>query len=92
LKIILKTKGDLRDYFGREPHDIILPEHAGVQELLVEIGRRWGMVLPGYMWNQEKCVFRGPVFLTVDGKVIDEKKMELQDGMELTIVRALAGG
>jgi sulfur carrier protein ThiS len=92
LKIRLKAIGDLREYFGRDPQEIELPENATTQELLDAVGARWGSVLPGYLWDAEKRTFRGPVFLTVQGKVIDSQKAPLQDGLEVTVVRALAGG
>ena len=92
MKILLKPIGDLRDYFGREQQEIELPDNATARDLLVAIGERWGGNLPAYLWDSQTCAFRGPVFLVVDSKVLQDLNAPLRDGIEVVVLKALAGG
>ena len=92
MKIRLKSIGDLRDYFGREPQEIELPADASVRALLAAIGERWGSALPPYLWDPEKGQFRGAVFLLADQHVIQDMETPLRDGQEIVLMRALSGG
>ena len=51
LRITLASVADLREYFGREPVALQLPEDATLQSLLQVIDQRWGPTLPAYMWD-----------------------------------------
>jgi molybdopterin converting factor small subunit len=92
MKIRLKSIGDLRDYFGREPQEIELPENAVMGDLFPVIEERWGTILPAYLWDREKQRFKGAVVLLVDKRVIHDFKAPLNDGMEVQILKAIAGG
>lgn len=92
MRIILKPIGDLRDYFGREPLEIELPENATVKDLLTIIGKDWGTKLPTYLWDAQKGAFRGAVYLVVDNKVLKDLRAPLHDGIEVILLKALSGG
>ncbi len=92
MRIFFKPIGDLRDYFGREPQEIELPDHAVVRDLLEVIAERWGSALPTYLWDVQQRAFRGAVFFVVDGKVLKDLDAPLQDGLEVTLLKALSGG
>jgi molybdopterin converting factor small subunit len=92
MRILFKPIGDLRDYFGREPQEIELPDHAVVGDLLEVVAERWGSVLPAYLWDGQKRAFRGAVYFVVDGKVLKDLDAPLRDGLEVTLLKALAGG
>lgn len=92
MKITFRSVADLRDYFGREPVELELPEEATLQTVLEVISARWGAVLPGYMWNNQEVCFRGPILLLVDKKVVQDVSFRLKDGQEVTAMKALAGG
>jgi molybdopterin converting factor small subunit len=92
MKIRLKSIGDLREYFGREPQEIELPENAVMRDLFPVIEERWGTVLPAYLWDREKKRFRGTVALLVEKRVIHDFKTPLKDGMEIQLLKAIAGG
>ena len=83
---------DLREYFGREPVELQLPEDATLHSLLQVIDQRWGPQLPAYMWDSDQCAFRGPILLLVDKKVVLDHSTALCDGQEVTVMHALAGG
>ncbi len=92
MKVIIKGIGDLRDYFGKAPREVALPEHAYLRDLLLYIEQEWGTNLPAYLWDFEKHQFRGPVFLVLNNKVMQNLDAPLRDGMEIHIMRAIAGG
>lgn len=92
MRVTLKSIGDLRDYFGRAPREITLPEQAAMRDLYQQIALIWGADLPAYLWDAQQARFRGPVFLVVDGKAVLDADYPLQDGMEIRILRAAAGG
>ncbi len=92
MKVYLKSIGDLRDYLGREPHEIDLPEGARFEQLLALIGERWGNSLPPFIWDADKQKFRGALFFVVDKQVVQDMDMPLNDGQEIVLMRALSGG
>lgn len=92
MKILLRPIGDLRDYFGREPQEIELPDLAAVRDLLEVIAERWGSALPAYLWDAQRRAFRGAVYFVVDNKVLKDLDAPLRDGLEVTLLKALAGG
>ena len=90
--VIVKVIGDLKDYFGKEPHEIELPEHARVRELYQRIEQFWGAEFPPYLWDFEKHQFRGPIFLVMNKKALQDLDAALENGSEINIIRAIAGG
>ena len=92
MKVVVKGIGDLREYFGREPRELELPEGARVSDLLQRIGQVWGAGLPRYLWDFEKSQFRGPVLLVVNKKAVLDLDASLREGTEISIMRAIAGG
>ena len=92
MRIQLKTRGDLGEYFGKAPHEIELADGASFGDLQAIIGSRWGAKLPRYMWDTEKQRFRGAVFFVLDKHVVQDMDMPLEDGGEVMLVRAISGG
>jgi molybdopterin converting factor small subunit len=92
MKVIVRAIGDLREYFGREPQFMELSQDACVHDLLAEIELRYGAMLPGYLWDFQKHRFRGPVVLVVDKKAVQDFNTPLKEGLEITIMKAIAGG
>jgi sulfur carrier protein ThiS len=92
MKINLRAIGDLREYLDKKPREVELPENARVRDLLQFIEQHWGAGFPAYLWDYEKHAFRGPVFLVVNEKVVLDWDAPLQEGMEVRIMRAVAGG
>lgn len=92
MKIVLKSIGDLRDVFGKEPQEMELPDGANAGHLLAGIEERFGKRIPAYMWDYESHKFRGPIVLLIDKKVVQNDRTPLRDGLEVTIMKALMGG
>jgi molybdopterin converting factor small subunit len=92
MKIWLKSIGDLRDYFGREPQEISLDEKATLRDLLLMVDERWGEELPGYLWDPKKKYFRGSIFFIINEEVVQDLQTPLQDKSQVTLFRAMSGG
>ena len=92
MKITFVSVADLREYFGRAPVELQLPEGATLRDVLAEVDQRWGAQLPGYLWDREQQSFRGPIFLLVNKKVVRDFATALCDGQEVVVMHALAGG
>lgn len=92
MHVTVRAIGDLRDYFGREPADIELPDGADARALLDVLDARWGASLPGYLWDRQARRFKGPVVLVVDRKAVQDEHAPLADGMEVRLMKAIAGG
>jgi molybdopterin converting factor small subunit len=92
MNITVKGIGDLAVYFGKEPREVELPDHACVRDLLQRIEQYWGTIFPPYFWDYEKHQFRGPVILVINKKAVQDLNTPLQNGVEVRIIRAVAGG
>ena len=92
MKIFLRSIGDLRDYFGREPQEIELNEMATLRDLLLAIDDHWGKTLPPYLWDSPNKQFRGPVFFLIKKEVAQDLNTPLRDGLQIDVMRALVGG
>jgi molybdopterin converting factor small subunit len=92
MKITLKTIGELRDYLGREPQEVDLPENAIIKDLLRWIEDHYGSKLPAYLWDSQEHQFRGPVVLIINKKVIFDVNTPLAEGFEVKVIKALVGG
>lgn len=82
----------MRDYFGRDPVVVELPDAAVARDLLDWMDARWGADLPAYLWDREGRRFKGPVLLVVDKKAVQNENALLLDGTEVWLMRAIAGG
>lgn len=92
MKVGLKAIGDLRDYLGRGVQEIDIGEGTQVKDLLNAIELRWGAGLPAYLWDSRTHNFRGPVLLVIDKKAVQDVDTSLKDGMEIIVMKAIAGG
>ena len=92
MKITLKTVGDLRDYLGREPQQVDLPENSIVMDLLRWIEERHSSKMPAYLWDAQEHKFRGPVVVIINKKIVFDFNTPLVDGLEVSVMKALVGG
>lgn len=63
-----------------------------LQDLLLEIDRRWGNDLPTYLWDPAKKQFRGSVYFLIDKEVVQDLRTPLNDGLQVELMKALVGG
>jgi sulfur carrier protein ThiS len=92
MNVVIKGIGDLKDYLGKEPREVELPQNARVKDLLMSVEQHWGSGFPPYLWDFEKHQFRGPIVLVINKKAVQDLESLLQDGIEISIMRAIAGG
>jgi hypothetical protein len=92
MKVYIKGIGDLMDYLGKGAREVELPDHAHVKDLLLRIEEIWGTGFPPYLWDFKQHQFRGPVFLVIDKKAVQDDQTPLQDGIEIRVIRGAAGG
>ncbi len=92
MKVIVKGIGDLAEYLGKEPRLFELREGARVRDLLLMIEQGWGAGFPAYLWDFDKHQFRGPIVLVMSNKAVQDLDTLLPDGIEIRILRAVAGG
>jgi len=92
MKILLRSIGDLRDYFGRDPQEIELKENATLKDLLQAIDEQWGSALPPYLWDRANKQFRGSVFFLVNKEIVQDIHTPLRDGLPIDLMKALVGG
>ena len=92
MKVLFRSIGDLRDYFGREPQEIELTENATLKDLVIAISERWGKTLPPYLWDAANKQFRGPVFFLINKEVAQDLEAPLRDGLQIDLIKALVGG
>ncbi len=52
----------------------------------------WGAGFPAYLWDFDKHQFRGPIVLVMSNKAVQDLDTLLPDGIEIRILRAVAGG
>jgi hypothetical protein len=92
MRILLTAFGGLCEHFGKEAHEVDLPEGATLADLLVRVEKRWGNRLPASLWNDREHRFRGPVVIKVGDRVTRDRTVVLSDGQGIRIYQALVGG
>ena len=91
MKIILKSMGFMRDYLGREPQVVVLPENSTLNDFLQWIETHHATRFPAF-WNFQEHRFRSPVVLVINGKVALQSNAPLEEGLEVNVMCAVAGG
>jgi molybdopterin converting factor small subunit len=84
--------GRLREVFGSDEHRVQLAEGATLAALLVALEDSFGDRLPASLWNRREHRFRGPVVLSVGGRIARGRDTALAEGEEIRIHQALVGG
>jgi molybdopterin converting factor small subunit len=88
----VKAFGHLREIFGSHEQRVELSQGATLAALLVAIEDSFGDRLPASLWNRREHRFRGPVVLSVGGRIVRGRDTVLADGEEIGIHQALVGG
>ncbi len=90
--IHLRMNGVLKDHFGAERVEVPLADGATLKDLLAAVGKRWGGVLPSYLWDKVARCFRGPVVLMIENTAVSNPETPLHDGLEIALFKVLVGG
>ena len=92
MRIQVTAFGGLCEHFGRETHEVDLPDGATLADLLVRVEEQWGDRVPASLWNSREHRFRGPVVIKVGERATRDRTAVLSDGQEVRLYRALVGG
>jgi molybdopterin converting factor small subunit len=92
MKVRLKSSGYLRDFFGKEPEEVELPENSTVQDLLHWIEEHHASEFPPRIWDFGQHRFCAPVVLMVDGRAAPGNTTPLRESEEVLVLYPVAGG
>ena len=92
VKVSITFNGALARYTGNEKAEIELSENACFEDVLTEIGRRYGEKLPQPIWDKARVRFTHHVLAMKAFKNIGDAKEPLHNGEEIQFFLILAGG
>ena len=92
MKVKVRFAGLLRRYVGEREAEFDIPDGSTTADLLVQLGKTYGARLPHGLWDKETSTFHRSMRLArVDAGTIGPDE-PLNDGDELLVIFALAGG
>lgn len=92
MKVNITFCGALARYAGVEKTEIELSEIASFEDLLSEIGRRYGQNMPQLIWDTARITFTHHVFALKGFKRLTDLKEPLNNGDEIKFFLIMAGG
>ncbi len=92
MRVFLKSVGTIARYLGTEAREVELPDDATLADFLDYFGRNLVSEVPAYLWNEKEGDFRGPVIITINGKVAQGRGTPIRDGQELLLFKPVVGG
>lgn len=92
MKVNALFHGILSDWMGAESAEIDVADGSLYEDLLKEIGRRFGPNMPSQLWNEKENIFNGPILAVGEGRNLETPDVPLIDGEEIKFFLMLAGG
>ena len=92
MKVNITFSGPLAGYTGIEKARIELPEIACFEDLLSEIGRRYGSNMPSLIWDADLNRFTHHVLVMKGLKHLTDLKEPLNNGEEIKFFLVMLGG
>lgn len=92
MKVNITFSGPLAGYAGIEKARIELPESACFEDLLSEIGRRYGCNMPPLIWDPAQGRFTHHVLVMKGLKHLTDLKEPLDKGEEIKFFLVMPGG
>ena len=92
MKVNITFSGPLARYAGIEKARIELPESACFEDLLTEIGRRYGSNMPPLIWDPARGCFTHHVLVIKGLKHLTDLKEPLKEGEEIKFFLVMLGG
>jgi molybdopterin converting factor small subunit len=92
MKVNITFCGPLARYAGIEKTEIELSETARFEDLLSEIGRRYGQNLPQLIWDTARVNFTHHIFAMKGFKNLTDLKEPLNNGEEIKFFLIMVGG
>ena len=92
MEIRITFNSALARYTGNKNAVIELPENACYEDLLAEIGRRYGPKLSHFIWDEAQTGFTHHVLAMTGFKNLTDLKHPLRHGEEIKFFLIIAGG
>jgi molybdopterin converting factor small subunit len=92
IKVNITFCGSLARYAGIEKTEIELSEIARFEDLLSEIGHRYGQNMPQLIWDTARVNFTHHVFAMKGFKNLTDLNEPLNNGEEIKFFLIMAGG
>ena len=92
MKVNITFSGPLAGYAGIEKARIELPESACFEDLLSEIGRRYGSNMPPLIWDGARSRFTHHVLVVKGLTHLTDLKEPLNNGEEIKFFLVMLGG
>jgi hypothetical protein len=92
MKVNITFSGPLAGYAGIDKARIKLPESACFEDLLSEIGRRYGSNMPPLIWDPAQGRFTHHVLVMQGLKHLTDLKEPLDKGEEIKFFLVMLGG
>ena len=92
MKVNITFSGPLAGYAGIEKARIELPKSACFEDLLTEIGRRYGANMPPLIWDPVRDSFTHHVLVMKGLKHLTDLKEPLTEGEEIKFFLVMLGG
>ena len=92
MKVSITFSGPLACYSGVEKDWVELPEIACFEDLLSEIGRRYGSNMPSLIWDAGQNRFTHHVHAMKGLKHLTDSKEPLNNGEEIKFFLVMLGG
>jgi molybdopterin converting factor small subunit len=84
--------GLFRRYVGEKDRVFDLPDGSNAGDLLRLIGNEYGSLLPPNLWDEKSGSFHRSIRLARNGRPAQDEIELLQDGDNILLIFALAGG
>ena len=92
MNITTQFHGILADWVGAPSASFELSQDSNLNDLMLEIGRRYRQNMPDQLWDQKTNSFSKKVRAFKDAKALDPAKSSLTDGDIITFMVLIAGG
>lgn len=92
MKIYFYLEGLIKAYYKQESGIVELEEGATLEDFCIKINESAGDGVKHSIWDSRKKRFRGPVAVSVDGKVIKDLNYKLKDEQKIRLSYYIVGG
>lgn len=92
MQVLVHFAGLFRHYVGEKERVFDIPDGSSAGDLLRLIGNEYAARLPKNLWDEESGRFHRSIRLARNGSPTSDETELLQDGDDILLIFALAGG
>jgi molybdopterin converting factor small subunit len=92
VQVLVHFAGLFRHYVGEKERTFDVPEGSSAGDLLRLIGNEYGSRLPPNLWDSGSGRFHRSIRIARNGSPTSDEMELLQDGDDILLIFALAGG